>query len=91
MGSGKGTGFSTISGWVRSLGCANPSALAVYTWASAAKRQAVNQGAVERSEALDMARLALTVDVKWGSYDHDAILPADKESPGPGGTFTSTS
>jgi hypothetical protein len=33
---------------------------------AAAVRQAVIQQAVERSEALDIARLALTVDVKWG-------------------------
>jgi hypothetical protein len=32
------------------------------------------KGAVERSEALDMARLALTVDIKWGSYNPDGIL-----------------
>jgi hypothetical protein len=25
-----------------------------------------------------MARLALTVDVKWGSYDPDGILPGDE-------------
>jgi hypothetical protein len=48
---------------------------------NAARRRAVIQGAVERSEALDMARLALTVDVKWGSYDPDGILPADEGSP----------
>jgi hypothetical protein len=49
----------------------------------AANRRAVIQGAVERSEALDMVRLALTVHVKWGSYDPDAILPPDDESAGP--------
>jgi hypothetical protein len=59
--------------------------------AAAAVRQAVLQQAVERSDALDMARLALTVDVKWGSYDPDGILPSDEASPGPAGTFTSTS
>jgi hypothetical protein len=58
---------------------------------AAAVRQAVLQQAVERSEALDMARLALTVDVKWGSYDPDGVLPGDEESPGPAGTATSTS
>jgi hypothetical protein len=47
--------------------------------------------AVERSKAQDMARLALTVDVKWGSYDPDGILPGDEEPPGPAGTSTSTS
>jgi hypothetical protein len=50
----------------------------------AASRQAMIQEAVERSEAMDMARLALTVDVKWGSYDPDGILPGDDESPEPG-------
>jgi hypothetical protein len=45
---------------------------------AAAKRQAALQQAVERSEALDMARLALTVDVKWGSYDPDGVLPGDE-------------
>jgi len=45
---------------------------------AAANRQAVLQQAVERSEALDMVRLALTVDVKWGSYDPDGILPGDE-------------
>ena len=57
---------------------------------AAANRQAVIQQAVERSEVLDMARLALTVDVKWGSYDPDGILPGDEEPPGPAGTSTST-
>jgi hypothetical protein len=58
---------------------------------AAAVRQAVIQQAVERSEALDMARLALTVDVKWGSYDPDGILPGDEESPDPAEISTSTS
>ena len=58
---------------------------------AAANRQAVIQQAVERSDALDMARLALTVDVKWGSYDPDGILPGDEESPDPDGTPTSAS
>ncbi len=43
-----------------------------------------------RSEALDMARLALTVDVKWGSWDPDGILPGGEEPPDPAGTSTST-
>ena len=50
---------------------------------AAAVRQAVIQQAVERSEALDMARLALTVDVKWGAWDPDGILPGDEDPPGP--------
>ena len=58
---------------------------------AAAVRQAVLQQAVERSEALDMARLALTVDVKWGSYDPDGILPGGEESPDSAETSPSTS
>jgi hypothetical protein len=58
---------------------------------AAAVRQAVIQQAVERSEALDIARLALTVDVKWGSYDPDGILPGDEEAPDSAGTSPSTS
>ena len=58
---------------------------------AAANRQAVIQQAVERSEALDMARLALTVDVKWGSYDPDGVLPGDEAQTGPAGTATPTS
>jgi hypothetical protein len=58
---------------------------------AAANRQAVLQQAVERSEVLDMARLALTVDVKWGSYDPDGILPGDEESAGPAGSSKPTS
>jgi hypothetical protein len=57
---------------------------------AAANRQAVIQQAVERSEALDIARLALTVDVKWGSYDPDGILPGDENLPGLAETSTST-
>ena len=45
---------------------------------AAAKRQAALQQAVERSDAVDMARLALTVDVKWGSYDPDGVLSDDE-------------
>ena len=58
---------------------------------AAANRQAAIQQAVERSEALDMVRLALTVDVKWGSYDPDGILPGDEEPAGPAGASTPTS
>ncbi|HSR35513.1 MAG TPA: hypothetical protein VLY63_33505 [Anaerolineae bacterium] len=55
---------------------------------AAANREAIIQQAVERSDALDMVRLALTVDVKWGSYDPDGILPGDEESAGAGGSST---
>jgi hypothetical protein len=58
---------------------------------AAAKRQAVLQQAVARSDVQDMARLALTVDTKWGSYDPDGILPGDQESPGSDETSPSTS
>ncbi|MBN1661023.1 MAG: GreA/GreB family elongation factor [Anaerolineae bacterium] len=50
---------------------------------AAAKRQAVIQQAVERSEIQDIARLALTVDVKWGAYDPNGILPGDEEPSAP--------
>jgi hypothetical protein len=53
---------------------------------AAAERQAVIQQAVERSDAVDLARLALTVDTKWGAWDPDAVLPGDEESPDPAGT-----
>jgi hypothetical protein len=58
---------------------------------AAANRAAVIQEAVERSEALDMARLALTVDVKWGAYDPDGVLPGEEESPEDDGTSAPTS
>ena len=45
----------------------------------AADRQAALQKAVTRSETEDILRLALTVDVKWGSYDPDGLLPEDPE------------
>jgi hypothetical protein len=40
---------------------------------AAAKRQAVIDEAVSRSELADTLRLALTVDVKWGDYDPEGI------------------
>jgi hypothetical protein len=40
---------------------------------AAANRQAVIDEAVSRSELADTLRLALTVDVKWGDYDPDAL------------------
>jgi hypothetical protein len=40
---------------------------------AAANRQAVIEEAVSRSELADTLRLALTVDVKWGDYDPDAL------------------
>lgn len=44
---------------------------------AAAGRQAVLQEAVARSETEDILRLALTVDVKWGSYDPDGLAPGE--------------
>jgi hypothetical protein len=40
---------------------------------AAANRQAVIDEAVSKSELADTLRLALTVDVKWGDYDPDAL------------------
>jgi hypothetical protein len=58
---------------------------------AAAKREDVIQQAVERSEAQDIARLALTFDSKWGAYDPDPILPGAEESPNSGEPSTSES
>jgi hypothetical protein len=41
---------------------------------AAAHRQAVIDAAVSRSDLADTLRLALTVDVKWGDYDPDALV-----------------
>jgi hypothetical protein len=41
-------------------------------------RDAAVREAVERSNLEDMVRLALTVDVKWGDYDPEGIVPADE-------------
>lgn len=41
----------------------------------AAVRAAAIQKAVARAEREEMARLALTVDVKWGAYDPSALEP----------------
>jgi transcription elongation GreA/GreB family factor len=46
-----------------------------------AGRQATIQKAVARSDAEDMLRLALTVDVKWGSYDPDGLALGEPEKP----------
>jgi hypothetical protein len=48
---------------------------------AAAGRKATLQKAVARSETEDMLRLALTVDVKWGSYDPDGLAPGNPEEP----------
>lgn len=46
---------------------------------AAAARDAVTQEAVERSNLEDIVRLALTVDVKWGDYDPEALEPPEKD------------
>mgnify|MGYP002681980798 FL=1 len=49
---------------------------------AAAGRQSAVQKAVARSETEDILRLALTVDVKWGSYDPDGLAPDGQDEPG---------
>jgi len=44
-----------------------------------ANRQAVLQEAIDKSEMAETLRLALTVDVKWGSYDPEGIVPDDPD------------
>ena len=38
-------------------------------------RQALTQEAVERAKLDEMVQLALTVNVKWGDYDPEGIIP----------------
>jgi len=40
-----------------------------------ASRQAVIQRALDKADLEDALRLALTVDVKWGEYDPEALAP----------------
>jgi len=40
-----------------------------------ASRQAVLQKALDKADLEDALRLALTVDVKWGEYDPEALAP----------------
>jgi hypothetical protein len=42
---------------------------------AAATREAATQDAVERANREEDVRLALTVDVKWGEYDPEALEP----------------
>jgi hypothetical protein len=42
---------------------------------AAEARQALTQGAVERAKLDEMVQLALTVNVKWGDYDPEGIIP----------------
>ena len=47
---------------------------------AAEARQALTQEAVERAKLDEMVQLALTVNVKWGAYDPEGIVPHE-ESP----------
>ena len=43
-----------------------------------ASRQAVIQKALDKADLEDALRLALTVDVKWGEYDPEALVPDEE-------------
>jgi len=43
-----------------------------------ASRQAVIQKALDKADLEDALRLALTVDVKWGEYDPEALMPEEE-------------
>jgi hypothetical protein len=43
-------------------------------------RQALTQEAVERAKLDEMVQLALTVNVKWGDYDPEGIVPKQGSS-----------
>jgi hypothetical protein len=47
---------------------------------AAETRQALTQEAVERAKLDEMVQLALTVDVKWGDYDPEGIVPKSDSS-----------
>ena len=49
---------------------------------AAENRQALTQEAVERAKLDEMVQLALTVNVKWGDYDPEGIIPHE-EAPEP--------
>ena len=42
-----------------------------------ASREAVIQKALDKADLEDALRLALTVDVKWGEYDPEALVPEE--------------
>jgi Transcription elongation factor, GreA/GreB, C-term len=42
-----------------------------------ASRQAVIEKALDKADLEDALRLALTVDVKWGEYDPEALAPEE--------------
>ena len=43
-----------------------------------ASRQTVIQKALDKADLEDALRLALTVDVKWGEYDPEALAPEEE-------------
>ncbi len=43
-----------------------------------ASRQAVIEKALDKADLEDALRLALTVDVKWGEYDPEALVPKEE-------------
>ena len=45
-------------------------------------RQAVIQKALDKADLEDALRLALTVDVKWGEYDPEALVPDEGKADG---------
>lgn len=47
---------------------------------AAEARQALTQEAVERAKLDEMVQLALTVNVKWGDYDPEGIIPKSDSS-----------
>ena len=47
---------------------------------AAETRQALTQEAVERAKLDEMVQLALTVNVKWGDYDPEGIVPKQDNS-----------
>jgi hypothetical protein len=47
---------------------------------AAEARQALTQEAVERAKLDEMVQLALTVNVKWGDYDPEGIVPQSDRS-----------
>ena len=49
---------------------------------AAEARQALTQEAVERAKLDEMVQLALTVNVKWGDYDPEGIVPKSDSSRG---------
>ena len=61
--------------WPRCMSWRSPSANAARPATRAEGRQAMTQEAVEGAKLDEMVQLALTVNVKWGDYDPEGILP----------------